>query len=317
MSSASRLARGVAADPALARALAAGDDALWAELDARLAGLARQQPDLGALWVTDASGALRVGPAPGPPRPAADAATTFIAEPGGAGLLLAEPVRNAGGAVLGHVQLRLKGAAVAAVLGVGNPDEGLSPMLVDDDGVVVHHPRGALLYRGLLALAPASPAGQRAAQRYGPGALQALGEPRLAAALQGPRAPGRLSDRWATDGTPLLAGLAPVPGQRWTVFMLQSPAALEAPVSRLQLHLLLGLGLVAGVVLVLARRFARRLAEPLRALTAGAEAMKAGHPEQAYVNVQRRDEIGELARTFNGTLDVLRQRERERATRRR
>jgi HAMP domain-containing protein len=215
------------------------------------------------------------------------------------------------------VQLRLKGAALAVVLGGGGPDEGLSPVLVDDDGVVVQHPRGELLYRSLLPLPAGSPAGQRALQRYGPGALQTLGEPALAAALQGPRAPGRVSGRWAADGTPLLAGLAPVPGQRWTVLMLQSPAAMQAPVSRLQLHLLAGLVLVAGVALVLARRFARRLAEPVRALTAGAEALKAGHPEQAYVNVQRRDELGELARTFNVTLDVLRQRERERATRRR
>ena len=326
-----RLARGLAADPGVARALAAADDAAFADLQARLQGLARHNPDIDGLWVTDATGAVRLAPVPpamrppgesGAPDPAAPvalpaAAITFVAQPSGAGLLLAEPVRNAAGTLLGRVHLQLKPAALAAVLNSAGADDGGAPMLVDDDGVVVQHLRAELLYRGLQPLAAGSPAAQRAVQRYGRSALQPLGEAPLAAVLQGPRAPGRLSDRWAADGAPLLAGYAPVPGQRWTVLVLQPSAALQAPLSRLRTHLLAGMLLTVGVVAVLARRFARRLVQPLQALTIGAEALKAGHPEQAYVNVQRRDEIGQLARTFNGTVDVLRQRDRERATRRR
>jgi C4-dicarboxylate-specific signal transduction histidine kinase len=329
VASGTRLARGLAADPGLARALATPDDAAIADLQARLQALARHNPDIDGLWVTDTTGAVRglpAAPVPRPPgaaSPVTPAATTgppaapvtFVAQPGGAGLLLAEPVRNAAGTLLGHVQLQLKPAALAAVL--ASADDGGAPLLVDDDGVVVQHLRPEWLYRPLQALAASSPAGQRSVQRYGRGALQPLGEPPLAAALQGPRAPGRISDRWAADGAPLLAGHAPVPGQRWTVLVLQPPAALQAPLSRLRTYLLAGLLLTAGVVAVLARRFARRLVQPLQALTTGTEALKAGHPEQAYVNVPRRDEIGQLARSFNGTVDVLRQRDRERATRRR
>ena len=108
-----------------------------------------------------------------------------------------------------------------------------------------------------------------------------------------------------------------MPGQRWTAFVLQSPAALQAPVARLRLHLQVALGLAALLAAALALRFARRLLQPVQALTTGAEALKAGQHEQAYVHVQRRDELGQLARTFNVTVDVLRQRERERASRQR
>ena len=52
--------------------------------------------------------------------------------------------------------------------------------------------------------------------------------------------------------------------------------------------------------------------QPIRALTRGAEALKAGDYASASVEVRNRDEIGTLARTFNVMIDVLRQRDRER-----
>jgi nitrogen fixation/metabolism regulation signal transduction histidine kinase len=54
---------------------------------------------------------------------------------------------------------------------------------------------------------------------------------------------------------------------------------------------------------------------PVRALTAAADALKRGDYEAASVSVRSRDEIGQLARTFNVMIDVLRQRERERSPR--
>ena len=53
---------------------------------------------------------------------------------------------------------------------------------------------------------------------------------------------------------------------------------------------------------------------PIRALTGAAEALKRGDYAGATVTVKSGDEIGQLARTFNVMIDVLRQRERERGT---
>ena len=62
----------------------------------------------------------------------------------------------------------------------------------------------------------------------------------------------------------------------------------------------------------LALRFARSIVRPIRALTQAAGALKEGHYDGTGVEVKRRDELGQLGRTFNVMIDVLRQRERER-----
>jgi nitrogen fixation/metabolism regulation signal transduction histidine kinase len=62
----------------------------------------------------------------------------------------------------------------------------------------------------------------------------------------------------------------------------------------------------------LALRFARSIVRPIEDLTRSANALKAGDYDNATVFVGRRDEVGQLARTFNVMIDVLRQRERER-----
>ena len=74
----------------------------------------------------------------------------------------------------------------------------------------------------------------------------------------------------------------------------------------------MGLPLVGVLCAGLALRFARGIVAPIRHLTQAANALKAGDFNNATVPVQRKDEIGLLARTFNVMIDVLRQRERER-----
>ena len=96
----------------------------------------------------------------------------------------------------------------------------------------------------------------------------------------------------------------------------QTRETFEQPITRLLTHLQLSLALVGLLFVGLGLRFARSVVRPVRALTAGAHALKSGQFEQAYVDVKGRDELGQLARTFNVMVDVLRQRERERATRR-
>ena len=64
---------------------------------------------------------------------------------------------------------------------------------------------------------------------------------------------------------------------------------------------------------VLALLFARSIVRPLERLTSAAHKLKSGDYAGATVEVKSGDEVGQLARTFNVMIDVLRQRERERA----
>jgi signal transduction histidine kinase len=51
-------------------------------------------------------------------------------------------------------------------------------------------------------------------------------------------------------------------------------------------------------------------------LTAAAHSLKSGDYANANIAVRTSDEVGQLARTFNVMIDVLRQRERERDSKR-
>jgi nitrogen fixation/metabolism regulation signal transduction histidine kinase len=67
--------------------------------------------------------------------------------------------------------------------------------------------------------------------------------------------------------------------------------------------------LVGLSFLGLALLFARGIVRPIRALTRAADALKGGDFAGACVPVETRDEIGQLSRTFNVMVDVLRERE--------
>ena len=92
--------------------------------------------------------------------------------------------------------------------------------------------------------------------------------------------------------------------------------AFAAPLERLFQTVLISVGVVGSVFLLLALWFARTIVKPIEKLTSAAHALKSGDYDKANIAVRANDEVGQLARTFNVMIDVLRQRERERAGRR-
>ena len=85
----------------------------------------------------------------------------------------------------------------------------------------------------------------------------------------------------------------------------------DAPLHLLFRPVPLSVAIVGGVFVVLGLLFARTIVRPLERLTAAAHALKSGDYQHANVEVRSGDEVGELSRTFNVMIDVLRQRERE------
>ncbi|NRF69522.1 HAMP domain-containing protein [Aquincola sp. S2] len=241
---------------------------------------------------------------------------------GQAGVFFSMPVQEPGGQVIGAVVLRIHAASFNAILdemrnaaataGVASSEAALTPFLVDADGVLIYHPREDLLYRSLAPLPAERLAAIRADQRFRRDTIQSLNQPDLSAAMLAAKGPGHLRYRSAISGVDEIAGFAPVPGQGWVVGVSEPRAAFEAPVEQLYTQLLWSVALVGLLFTGLALRFARSIVRPIQALTGAAHALKAGDFDHATVTVHSRDEVGQLARTFNVMIDVLRQRERER-----
>ncbi len=231
---------------------------------------------------------------------------------GASGMVYAEPVRGADEQVIGVFALRMRGAAVGGIVDEVQHDSKLTPFLIDGDGVVIHHPDAKLLYSSLVPLKAAELAAIRTDQRFRRNEIKSLGETELAAAMADAKRSGTVSYRSAHSGVPTITGYAPVTGHDWVVGVSEPRAAFEAPLQQLTTTLLWSVALVGLLFTGMALRFARRIVMPIRGLTAAANALKAGDYAGAAVKVDSRDEVGQLGRTFNVMIDVLRQRERER-----
>ena len=96
----------------------------------------------------------------------------------------------------------------------------------------------------------------------------------------------------------VVAASAVIPGPGWAVVSEQPLDAAYTQVHLMQRRIALGLVAAAGVALVLALVFSRGLTRPLKGFTRGALEI-AGGQFGTQVQVRTRNELGELARTFN------------------
>lgn len=230
---------------------------------------------------------------------------------GTAGLIYANPVLDPKrGTVVGVMALRIRGTSFDAVIReAAHGDADLVPFLIDGDGVMVSHPQAELQFRSLAPLSAGRQAALRAEQRFRRERIEDLGLPELARTLLSGREQGHVDYR--AGGIEKVAGFAAVPANDWVVVVSESRDAFEAPLHRMFQQVLLSVVLVGLLFLGLALLMARRIVRPIQDLTRAADALKAGDYAAASVKVASGDEVGQLARTFNVLIDVLRQRERE------
>jgi serine/threonine protein kinase/HAMP domain-containing protein len=228
------------------------------------------------------------------------------------GVLLAQPVAGADGTVLGVLVLRLRGSSLAAIVDEVRSDPTLTPILIDRDGVVLHHLQEDLIFHSLVPLPAAKQAEIKADQRFRLNRVESLHEPDLADAMVNAQMPGHVAYHSNIDQREAIAGYAPVTAHEWVVGVTKSRTDFESPLLVLVQQLQWSGALIGLLFTGLALRFARSIVRPIRALTAAANALKSGQYDTVGVEVQRKDELGQLGRTFNVMIDVLRQRERER-----
>jgi serine/threonine protein kinase/HAMP domain-containing protein len=231
---------------------------------------------------------------------------------GKAGMFYSNPVFDQAHRVIGVVVMRLKGESISRILDEAVAGSGRVPLMIDRDGVLIHHADKRHLYRSLAPLSHEVQGQIEADQRFRRKRVDSVGMPGLARKLVNTRAPGNISYRSTISGLEEHAGFAPVPGHDWVVAVSEPREQFERPLRRLYDNMLYSVALAGTLFLVLAVLFARSIVRPIARLSDAANALKEGDYERANIEVTANDEIGRLARTFNVMIDVLRQRERER-----
>ncbi len=232
------------------------------------------------------------------------------------GIHYSNPVFDKNRQVVGVVVLRIKGGTVGNILDESTNGTGRVPFVIDGDGVLIQHPDARQLYHSLAALSPAKQGQIRADRRFGTAQVTSLNMPELARAMVAAKTHGNISYPSRISGSiehAEHAGYAPVAGHDWVVGISEPRSQFEAPLTRLFNNVLYSVVLVGLLFLLLALLFARSIVRPILRLTEAAHALTEGDYEKANLKVDSHDEIGRLARTFNVMIDVLRQRERERA----
>lgn len=334
-STAGRLAQLIADSENLARMLGADDDfrdflqhpgdAARAALTAKVSALVRANPDIHLVMVMDTAGTTQISNDPqvagrnfkfreyfkvamqGRPHVTGIVVGSVA---GAAGMFYSQPVFDANQQVIGAVVVRIRASSFETLLDEAGQGNARTPFVVDGDGVVILHPDAKALYASLAPLNPERLQAIRADQRFRRDRLVDLQMPDLAHAMVGARELGHVTYRsnWTHDEQ--IAGFAPVRGHDWVVGITESRQQFEQPLRRLYLQLLASAALMGLLFVGLALRFSRSIVRPIQALTRSADALKQGDYAAATVDVKGRDEIGQLARTFNVMIDVLRQRER-------
>ncbi|HSJ99413.1 MAG TPA: cache domain-containing protein, partial [Myxococcota bacterium] len=236
---------------------------------------------------------------------------------GAAGVFYSRPVFAPDGRVIGAVVMRIKAEPIGRILASARIGDDRQPFLVDNHGVIVWHPDEKLMFSSLVPLGPDALAEIVADKRFRRDTIRSVNQPKLASVMVGARTRGNVSYYSNVSGREEIAGYAPVPGHDWVVGVSESRDYFAAPLDRLFQNVLVSVALVGAVFLLLAMMFARSIVRPIERLTAAAHALKGGDYDRANIAVRANDEVGQLARTFNVMIDVLRQRERERERSRR
>jgi len=235
---------------------------------------------------------------------------------GAAGIFYSRPVFDPAGGVIGAVVMRIKAEPVGRMLASARRGDDRLPFLIDNHGVIVWHPDEKLMFKSLVPLGKEAMDEIVADKRFRRDKIESVNQPKLASVMVGAKQRGNVSYFSSVSQREEIAGFAPVPGHDWVVGVSESRDYFAAPLERLFQNVLVSVLLVGAIFLLLAMWFARSIVRPIEQLTAAAHALKSGDYESANIAVRANDEVGQLARTFNVMIDVLRQRERERAGRR-
>lgn len=214
--------------------------------------------------------------------------------------------------MLGVAVAHIKLSVIEAALSSAKTRPSVPPFLLDNDGVIAWHPSPALRYKSLMPLRPEAAARLAKEVRYGKVNVESLEIPDLNRLLGDPAGAVQRTYRWPASGETEVVALTPLTSAPLMVAVSEPKSRWEVPLRDVFASVfgkvLFVTYIAAGVAFML---LSRDVIRPIRQLTRAAGAVKDGKLDVG-ARVLNDDEVGDLAKTFNGMMDEIIERERER-----
>jgi two-component system sensor histidine kinase/response regulator len=225
------------------------------------------------------------------------------------GVFFAGPIRSPKGDLIGVLVLKLSGTVIDRICSdVSEQTSGGGTMVIDDNGVIISHPNPAFRYKSVGTLPPERLAQMNAKQQYGINQIESAGGDDIAKHLQKNQASGCLTGS-TSSGIPLVVGYTRMQQRPWIVAVTQPRERFDHPIQELATRQKLWVCLVGLLAALCAGGITYTLLKPVRALRAASLRAAAGD-WSARANVASRDELGDLAFTFNAMIPALQERAR-------
>lgn len=227
------------------------------------------------------------------------------------GLFFSGPVLGDTGRVEGIVVVKISGATVSNIIDEANIEQ-LTAYLVDENGILIHHPDPALLYKSLKPLSDKTLNRIVKTKQFLLDNIDSLNMLPLADALIGAKSAGTLEYISPLNNEAEVTGYAPLRQHRWVVGISTPQSSFAAPLNRQFYNVLYSVIAVGLIFTVIALLFSRSFIKPIQNLMEAATRVRHGNYEDSEVKITSGDEFGRLTRTFNEMVAGIRERERER-----
>ncbi|WGV26495.1 cache domain-containing protein [Halotia branconii] len=233
------------------------------------------------------------------------------------GMFFSVPVRSPSGKIVGVTVLKIKGEGIwtiANALQVGSQ----YTFLIDQQGVIISHFNKSLLYHSLAPLPPEILKQVVKDRRYALDQIQSLGIPELQVMVKAKHA-GHTTYRFPPQQMPRIVGFAPLQKQPWVLGVSQPKENFIEPLKRLMWLHGGSVLIVGGITAIIALLLARRISQPIYALTATAQALEQDDFDSQVLELRPRleklahtqDDIGQLVRVFLGMAEQVRMRDQK------
>ncbi len=235
------------------------------------------------------------------------------------GMFFSQPVRSQEGEIIGVTVLKIKGEGIWAIVDALPVDSKSYAFLIDQQGVIISHFNKSLLYHSLLPLPPETLKQVVKDRRYALDQIQSLGIPELKVMVKAKSA-GHATYRFPPQQMPRIVGFAPLQEQPWVLGVSQPKEDFTEPLQRLIWLHGGSVLIVGGIAAIIALLLARKISQPIYALTAAAQALEQDDDDSDSQVLERpkllklarsQDDMGQLVRVFLEMAEKVRMRDQK------